>query len=570
MKFLRTGQIKVYAVVAALLFGAAAMNAHAETRDVNGGFGVIKGKVLDKAGIPIKDATVAIFRSGTSSLLKQVRSAADGTYVAKIVPGKYSVLAVAEGFNPVSLSDVEVRRFTELNFGFKLERAGSGRTLPEKRLDRNNPKWNIRASQTARSIYQNREGDLPETAVEGADVAAEKTGPDRKGQTVMETYAGATKDGAVSGVNVASLIPINEQSEAIVAAQAGVGRNAPLRLETTFKYRPNSDHQLRIVSSFGNFGSIDIGSRRENLSQFSAQAIDEWRIREGVVLVYGIDYSRFLGASSDFAISPRLGFQFDIDPQTRFRTSYTSQTEEQTWSNAIELEDTQVYFREPVAIDDFAVTENGPRMPKSSRLEFGIERVLDNNSSIEANVFFDGTVGRGVGLTQVPFDTMSGELTEFVGEQQGRTQGFRLVYARRINGRFNMAAGYSFGKGQKLSAEDISDPASVFADDYFQTFFGQLETDLRRGTNVKAVFRLSPQATIFAIDPFRGRLAIYDPSLSVLVTQDLPTLGLPFHAQAIVDARNLFDVQPTANGEMSSLRINSHGRMVRGGILVRF
>ena len=576
MKFLKTGQFKLYAVVVALLFGAAAMNAHAETREANGGFGTIKGKVLDKAGIPIKDATVAIFRSGTSSLLKQVRSAADGTYVAKIVPGKYSVLAVAEGFNPVSLSDVEVKRFTELNFGFKLERAGSGRTLPEKRLDRNNPKWVIRAAQTARSIYQNREGDSPDVTVGdtvetiGSETAAADEGIDRKGQTVIETYAGATKDGAISGVNVATLLPINEKSEAIVAAQAGIGRNAPLRLETTYKYRPNADHQIRLVSSFGNFGSIDIGNGRENLSQFSAQAIDEWRIREGVVLVYGIDYSRFIGASSDFAISPRLGFQFDIDPQTRFRTSYTTQTEDQTWSNAIALEGTQVYFREPVAIDDLAISENGPRMPKSSRLEFGIERVLDDASSIEANVFFDGTLGRGVGLTQMPFDTMSGEITEFVGEQQGRTQGFRLVYARRLSGRFSMAAGYSFGKGQKLSAEDITDPTSVFADDYFQTFFGQLETDIRRGTNVKAVFRLSPQATIFAIDPFRGRLAIYDPSLSILVTQDLPSLGLPFHAKAIVDARNLFDVQPTANGEMSSLRINGHGRMVRGGILVRF
>jgi hypothetical protein len=576
MKFLKTGQIKLYAVIAALLFGAAAMNAHAETREAGGGFGVIKGKVLDKAGIPIQDATVAIFRAGTSSLLKQVRSAADGTYVAKIVPGKYSVLAVAEGFNPVSLSDVEVKRFTELNFGFKLERAGSGRTLPEKRLDRNNPKWVIRASQTARSIYQNREGDSPEAAADNTADNTEETDADnettagRKGQTVMETYAGATKDGAVSGVNVATLLPINEKSEAVIAAQAGIGKNAPLRFETTYKYRPNADHQIRLVSSFGNFGSINTGNGRENLSQFSAQALDEWRIREGVVLVYGIDYSRFLGASDDFSISPRLGFQFDIDPQTRFRTSYTTQTEEQTWSDAIALEGTQVYFREPVAIEDFAVSENGVRMPKSSRLEFGIERVLDNASSIEANVFFDGTVGRGVGLTQMPFDTLSGELTEFVGEQQGSTQGFRLVYARRINGRFSMAAGYSFGKGQKLSSEDISDPASVFADDYFQTFFGQVETDIRRGTNVKAVFRLSPQATIFAIDPFRGRLAIYDPSLSILVTQDLPSLGLPFHAKAIVDARNLFDVQPNVNGEMSSLRINGHGRMVRGGILVRF
>ena len=39
-------------------------------------------------------------------------------------------------------------------------------------------------------------------------------------------------------------------------------------------------------------------------------------------------------------------------------------------------------------------------MNKSSRFEFGIERVLDNRSSIEANVFFDTTVGRGVGLTE--------------------------------------------------------------------------------------------------------------------------------------------------------------------------
>ena len=93
---------------------------------------------------------------------------------------------------------------------------------------------------------------------------------------------------------------------------------------------------------------------------------------------------------------------------------------------------------------------------------------------------------------------------------------------------------------------------------------------MKTGTNVKTIFRLSPEATVFAIDPFQGRLAIYDPSLSVLVTQNLPTLGLPFHAQAIVDARNLFDFQPGVTGEEGSVRINGQRRMLRGGILVRF
>ncbi|MBV9217340.1 MAG: hypothetical protein JO053_14320, partial [Acidobacteria bacterium] len=38
----------------------------------SGGLGVIKGVVRDEGGSPIADATVAIFKGGTSTLLKQV------------------------------------------------------------------------------------------------------------------------------------------------------------------------------------------------------------------------------------------------------------------------------------------------------------------------------------------------------------------------------------------------------------------------------------------------------------------------------------------------------------------
>ena len=160
--------------------------------------------------------------------------------------------------------------------------------------------------------------------------------------------------------------------------------------------------------------------------------------------------------------------------------------------------------------------------------------------------------------------------SEFTANQQGGAQGFRVVYSRRLSGQFSAAAGYSFGMGQKLSGEGISDPANLFQNDLFQSFFGQFEADLRTGTSVKTIFRLSPQATVFAIDPFQGRLAIYDPSLSVLLTQNLPTLGLPFRAEAIVDARNLFGFQTGVVGEEGSLTMHSQRRALRGGILVRF
>jgi hypothetical protein len=561
------------AVAAASFVFAPAANANTVVEKRAAGLGTIKGMVRDDGGSPIADATVAIFRVGTLKVLKEVRSAADGSFLAKILPGTYTVLAVAQGYNPVTLASVEVNGSEQLTYGFKLERAGSGNTLPEKRLDRNNPKWVIRSAQTGRSIYQNTEDDTPvaeNTTETDATVEADEDSGKRASQSFAETYFAGTERGSYAGVNFATLLPVNENVELVFAGQTGIGSNAPQRFEAQTKFRANDDHQVRLSTSFGHLGSLTIEKEDKSLGQFSFQALDEWKVREGVVVVLGFDYSKFIGAGSDFSLSPRLGLQYDIDAKTRFRTAYTSHAEDRTWSKAIDLEDAQVIFREPVAIEDLVMESGKPQMNKSLRLEFGIERVLDNNSSVEANVFFDTTLGRGVGLTNLPFNSLSSDFSELTGNQQGNAQGLRLVYSRRLNGRFSTAAGYSLGNGQKLSEEGITNPAELFQTAFFQSFFGQFEADLRTGTNVKTIFRFSPQATVFAIDPFQGRLAIYDPSLSVLVTQSLPTLGLPFRAEAVVDARNLFDFQTGIAGDEGSLRINSQRRMLRGGILVRF
>lgn len=542
------------------------------TSEANG-LAVIKGVVRSDGGSPIPDATVALFRAGTSTLLKQVQSASDGSFLARINPGKYTVLAVAQGYNPVTLSDVEVLRSAQLVYGFKLERAGSGNTLPEKRLDRNNPKWVRRSATLSRSIYQNIEGGDPLAADETETIAArsnDERESDRKTQTVAETYFAGSDDGNFVGLNFATFLPVTEKAEMIVAAQTGAGANAPQRVETQLKYRPTDDHQIRLNTSFGKLGTVGFADEPSTLSQFSVQATDEWKVREGVILVFGFDYARFVGAGNDYSISPRLGFQYDIDSKTRLHTAFTTQTEQRNWSRTIELEDAQVIFREPVAVDDF-VTENGkPVMNRSTRFEIGFERVLSNKSSIDTNFFVDTTFSRGVGVSAMPFAGQQFGFDEFVGNQQGESQGMSVVYNRRISGTVSTAAGFSFGRGQRLSSRAISNPAELFENSFFQSFFGQVDADFKTGTNVKTVFRLSPEATVFAIDPFQGRLAIYDPSLSVLVTQDLPTLGLPFQAQAILDARNIFDFHAGVNNEDGSLRLSGQGRTLRGGILVRF
>lgn len=537
--------------------------------EAQGSTAVIKGVVRSDGGGPIADATVAIFRAGTATLLKQVQSASDGSFLARISPGKYTVLAVAQGFNPVTLSEVEVLRAAQLTYGFKLERSGGGNTLPEKRLDRSNPKWARRAATLSRTIYQNSEGDEPIAAEEEIEEAP--TGSEvGKAKYVAETYFAGDEDGKYVGLNFATLLPVTEDVDLVLAAQTGSGKNAPQRVEAQGRFRASDDHQLRVNTSFGKLGTLATSRGREPLNQLSIQATDEWRVREGIVFVFGFDYARFVGAGNDFSVSPRLGFQYDLNAKTRVRTAFTTQNESRNWMRTIELEDAQVMFREPVAMDDIVVESGKPVLNRSSRFEVGFERVLDNRSSINTNFFFDTAYSRGIGMQTTSFANSQFAVNEFTGNQQGEAQGISVVYSRRLSGRVSTSAGFSLGRGQRLADTAITSPANLFENSFFQTFFGQIDADFKTGTNVKAVFRLSPEATIFAIDPFQGRLAIYDPSLSVMITQNLPTLGLPIHAEAMVDARNLFDVIPGLNNKDGSLRLNGQGRTLRGGILVRF
>ena len=142
-----------------------------ETR--TGDLGVIKGVIRDQAGSAIADATVAIFRVGATKALKQVKSASDGSFIARIIPGTYSILAVAEGFNPVTLAAVDVARSAELVYGFKLVRSGNGETMAEKKLDKNSSKWRVRAANAQRTIFQNSEGKTPVSDGSGVTASTE-------------------------------------------------------------------------------------------------------------------------------------------------------------------------------------------------------------------------------------------------------------------------------------------------------------------------------------------------------------------------------------------------------------
>jgi hypothetical protein len=547
----------------------------------------ISGIVTDNKGKPLAEALVSLVREGAvKQSVKHTLTDRQGKFVAKVTPGRYGIKAIASGFNEVAFAAVDVKAAQELVYKFNLEPVGYGNTLPERRRDRDDVKWTLRSVHTRRSIFQAGEGeDATVKAVTDAentttDIAA-GTSPEplRQGYSprahgVIENYF-ASNGFASSyvGFNFAVSTPISDQVELIFAGQTGTD-DAPERLEATARFRMGDRHKVGVTAGGARYATpIWTGRGDEDLAgQVSLRAVDEWIVRDGIVIVMGLDYSRFIGAGGAQSFTPRFGVQFDANARTRVKAAFASGGDEDGIQSVATFENEQVVFRRQ-ALRPVAFVDGQAVLERSHRLEFGIERVLDNSSNVEATAFFDTTSGRGVGLMSFPTSAFSGDAGEVfasVANQQGSSRGVRVVYTRRLNRVWTASAGYAFGRGQRLSAAGFASPAELFENALFQTAALQLGAGFHSGTQVRTVFRFSPEATVFAIDPFAGRLGVYDPSLSIQVTQDLPSFGLPVRAEAILDARNLLDAQMASdNGEFMTFVGNSR-RSVRGGISVRF
>jgi hypothetical protein len=196
-------------------------------------------------------------------------------------------------------------------------------------------------------------------------------------------------------------------------------------------------------------------------------------------------------------------------------------------------------------------------MDRSYRLQFGGEQILSDKSSVEMMAFFDTVSGHGVGLLAIPVEQPDAPDPVLRAEQQrGRTRGLRVVYNRRLNSVVESSVGYAFGEGHEV----------------FHVFSAKIDANfISTGTRISTVLRFAPAQAVFAIDPFQGQIATYDPNLNISLTQDLPGLGfLPGHWQALIDLRNLLDQQGSVSDERQELIASRYHRLVRVGVSLRF
>jgi len=65
------------------------------------GLATVSGTVRDHRGLPLSGALIQIIREGAKKVVTEARTAADGSFSAKIPAGRYSLKAVASGFSEV-------------------------------------------------------------------------------------------------------------------------------------------------------------------------------------------------------------------------------------------------------------------------------------------------------------------------------------------------------------------------------------------------------------------------------------------------------------------------------------
>jgi Carboxypeptidase regulatory-like domain len=552
---------------------------------------LVTGTVKDERGAPLLGAVVALFQPQPRGReILSVKTDSHGKFSANIAPGVYRLRAAADGFVARILPRINIDRPVRVTYDFQLKRTN---TLVQKRGDSDDYRWIARS--VPRQVLNLQEIEEPEEAPEGAidvtDSDEIQSGRTFHGMTQLIAASSAERAGDQGsnffGANFAFSGTLPGNLEMALIGQKGMGQFAPSRLSAITSMRPSD--RLQVTASIG-YGQIthelsnaiisnSIGGN--SLEQISVSAIGSWQVFRPLILIYGFDYSSFLGsaASQSDSVLPRFAVQYAPSSRLHLNAGVTPGVGQyRSSAESFDTENIQASFED--APPEVAFNE-APIADRSQRFEAGIERLFgEGDSALEASAFYDLISGHGVGVLALPLEASPEthatlqQVAHRVTAMNGAARGIRVIFRRNLDDHLTASVGYSFGRGMRFNnlIADPATPADIFKGGFFQVATAKLDIDLRQetGTSISTVIRLSPSAVVFAIDPFAGQMSVYDPNINVYVTQELPSFGLPVRWQALVDLRNLLDrAIGVEDGNINMIAARTR-RTLRGGLAFRW
>jgi hypothetical protein len=543
-----------------------------------GGLGSIKGVVCDASGHPLVGAEVAVVTTEglkTEKVIKRISTGSDGRFLAAgIIPGHYKVKAEATGFAATEMAALVKPNKVTVFDSILLRRAATIDDQTNLNLDSN---YASRAAQGV--VFHYKDDSASSNASAGSATAGVANEPELLAPPAnttqgfvyafSQTAGGDTAlSGTFPGIDFAVAEQLTRATSLTVSGQTGIGELSPQRIEARLTTGATDRHQVAVAVGYGQF-TIARAGVDSRLGQVAVSATDTWQVSGPVVILYGLEMDRFAEGASGSSILPRFGVAMEAAPQTKLFADVIPGSSQDIQSTA-DLESGQVTFSDqrPVALAD---TER-PVPDRTFRTQVGADHKFSEESSVQLMAFFDTISGHAVGLLALPFAAPEsvGQFRAF--DQSGTSRGMRVVYRRHLGKFLDASTGYAAGQGQCLSSRGIVNPAALFDTEFFQIVAAKVDASfVRTGTKISTIMRVAPARAVFAIDPFEGEMTAYDPNLSVILTQALPSIGfLPGQWQAVIDLRNLLNQQAVVAQGGQEIIASQYHRLIRIGVAVRF
>jgi hypothetical protein len=514
----------------------------------------INGTVQDSTGRFMSGALVSVTAGGPTTVTEGGPTSLDRMALTdvrgafsfeNVMPGEYIVQVAMPRFYPskerirVEAGGGATFRFALVSVAEVLQRSAA--------LDvKQDIVWTLRSARTTQSVL--RISASPATPVFG------KLPPDYSGyvQFYSKGDPGARTAALSRGSRFAVTMGLPANAKMTLSGEYNESPWEPKGASALYEFEPLDGHQTRIGLDVRQGIILDDVFAAEELKQIQASYSDKFYITETLHAEQGAEFGHAEGRSVTNYIRPRGAISWIPDENTVFHVAATTQA--------------PVRPDDPVrAREYFEQVHLPPAFEHYLHSEVGVSRFLDDATKVSAAVFQDRANYRALFVTAP--DGRHGLL--ILDGKDNPSQGVRLFLNREFSG-FETGFGYTVASGPAFSpfATTLEEVRNQISTRQFHVVTARIKTDFSlTNTQLIAVYRWVSKYAAGMIDPYQQSAEYNDPTLSISITQNLPTFGaIPAKVQAIFDARNLFE-QPFGS---SRTQLAVSPRYVKGGINIRF
>jgi len=511
--------------------------------------GLITGTVQDSAGRVVVGALVTVVTDGPAEVSRMKFTDSQGGFsFENLATGAYLIQVSMPQFLSSQKERIKLEsganataKFTLLSVAEVLRRAASRDAKQAQDII-----WTLRSARGTQSVL--RYSDSPITPI------FHSLSPDYSGffQLYTKSDPGSRTPSTSRGSRFSVTMGLASNAKVTVSGQYNESPLEPKGASALYEFKPLEGHETKVGLNVRQGVILDNAFAAEELKEFQGNYSDKFYLTETIVAEQGAQFGHAEGLTSNNYLRPQGAISWVPNDKTVLRAAISTQAPAQ-------LDD-------PVRAREYFEQVNlPPSYEHYFHAEIGASRFLDDATKISAAVFQDRANYRAL-FVAAP-DGRRGLLI-FDGKNNP-SQGIRLFLNREFNG-FETGVGYTVASAGSFSplASTLDEVRNQITQRQFHVITARVKTDFElTNTELTAVYRWVSKYAAGTIDPYQQNAEYIDPTLSISITQNLPTFGaIPAKVQAIFDARNLFE-QPYGS---SRNQLALSPRFVKGGINIRF